>query len=78
MGDMMALFDISMAWLVWGVVFSAVGLGYFMYGKRRHFPVWLWSGIALLVYPVVVSDTYVLVIVGAALMALPFIFKPQG
>jgi len=72
---MMEMFDMSMAWLLWGVIFGAVGMGYFMYGRKQHKPIVLWSGVALMAYPAVVSDTYVLVFVGAVLMALPFIFK---
>ncbi len=75
---MMALFDISAAWLVWSTVFSAVGLGYFVYGRRQKIPLFKWSGVALMVYPIAVSDTYFLVGAGILLSALPFILRPKG
>lgn len=75
---MLELFDISVAWMLWSVVFSAVGLGYFVYGRRQKIPLFKWAGVALLIYPIAVSDTYVLVGVGILLSALPFILKPQG
>ena len=77
MNDMLDLFGVTTAWLLWGIVFSALGLGYFVYGKRQKNPVILWTGVGLMVYPCFVGNTYVLVGVGIALTALPFIFRPR-
>ena len=78
MGDLMQLFGLSAAWLAWSTAFSVVGLGYFFYGRRHKQPLFKWSGVALLVYPIAVSDTYFLVGAGILLSALPFILRPKG
>jgi hypothetical protein len=57
--------------LVWGVIFGALGLGYFTYGKRQKAAVPLGVGIALFALPYLVSNVYVLVAAGVVLVALP-------
>ena len=37
--------------LIWGMVFGAIGLGFFAYGKKKKAIVPLVSGIALIVFP---------------------------
>ena len=61
----------SLAPLLWGVLFSSIGLGYFIYGKRQGAPVPLVCGIGLMVFPYFVSGSWTMVLVGAALMAIP-------
>lgn len=61
----------DMAPLLWGVLFSSIGLGYFIYGKRQGAPVPLLCGIGLMVFPYFVSNSWAMVLVGAALMAVP-------
>jgi hypothetical protein len=63
------------ATLVWGVLFGAAGMGYFVYGKRQQAIVPLFAGIALCVFPYFISNVYVLVLVGVALMALPYFVR---
>ena len=63
------------AMLLWGVVFSAIGLGMFIYGKKQRLAVPLAVGIALMVYPYFVANTYLLVAIGAALVCLPYFFR---
>jgi hypothetical protein len=58
--------------LAWGMLFGAIGLGFFIYGKRQRAPVPLLTGVALSVFPYFVSNTYLLVLIGAALVALPY------
>ncbi len=59
------------ALLLWGLLFGSVGLGFFMYGKRRKAVVPLACGLALMIFPYFISNTLLLVIMGVALMALP-------
>lgn len=59
------------AYLVWCLLFSSVGLGYFMYGRRQSNIVARYAGIALMVYPYFVDNLYGLVGIGAGLMLLP-------
>ena len=42
---------VDTAALFWGLLFSSIGLGYFIYGKRQHASVPLVCGIALMVFP---------------------------
>ncbi|VAW81001.1 hypothetical protein MNBD_GAMMA14-483, partial [hydrothermal vent metagenome] len=50
--------------LVWGMLFGAVGLGFFSYGKKQKAVIPLLTGIALFVFPYFISNVYALVIVG--------------
>jgi len=69
----MANLDTSM--LLWGLLFGSIGMGYFLYGKKRANPVARYSGIALMVYPYFVSSTVALVAIGVVLMLLPKYIK---
>lgn len=65
----------SEAWLLWGVLFGAIGLGFFVYGKRQRAVVPLLCGLALMVFPYFVGNTLLLVAVGIALIALPYFVR---
>lgn len=67
--------NFSTASLVWGLLFGAIGAGYFIYGKRQQEALPLLCGVGLMVFPYFVSNTIVLVILGAVLMAIPFLFR---
>lgn len=61
----------STALLLWGVVFSAVGLGYFIYGRKQKTIVPLVCGLVLMIYPYFVSNVYVLVSIGIVVALIP-------
>ncbi|WP_324778456.1 hypothetical protein [Thiobacillus sedimenti] len=61
--------------LLWGLLFGSIGLGFFLYGKRQQAFVPLLSGLALMVFPYFVSSTLALVLIGAALVALPWLVR---
>ncbi len=61
--------------LIWGIVFGAIGLGFFTYGKKQKAVVPLITGIALFMFPYFISNVYMLVIVGVILVALPFFVR---
>ena len=61
--------------LMWGMVFGAFGLGFFIYGKKQKAFVPLMVGIALFVIPYFISNVYTLVIAGAVLIALPYFVR---
>ncbi|WP_027081032.1 hypothetical protein [Luteimonas mephitis] len=63
------------ATLWWGVLFSAIGLGYLAYARRQRAPVPLVSGIALIAFPYFVSNAWAMVLVGAVLVALPWVVR---
>jgi hypothetical protein len=62
----------STAQLLWGMLFGSIGIGFFIYGKRQKTVVPLAIGVALMVYPLFVSNSYLLVLIGAALCAVPY------
>ncbi|MDF0752703.1 hypothetical protein NLU14_20960 [Marinobacter sp. 71-i] len=59
------------ATLVWGLIFSSIGIGYFIYGRKQSNLVARWCGLALILFPYLVTDTLAMVAVGAALMLTP-------
>jgi len=60
------------------VLFSAIGLGYFVYGKRQREGPALIAGLLLMIYPYFISSTLGLVGAGLALIAGPFLAKRMG
>jgi hypothetical protein len=60
------------------VLFSSIGLGYFVYGKRQRAGPSLAAGLFLMIYPYFVSSTLGIIAVGLALMAGPFLAKRMG
>lgn len=63
------------AGLLWILLFSSVGLGYFLYGKKQKMVTPLISGVALMIYPYFVAHTIVLIVTGLALIAIPYFFR---
>jgi len=61
--------------LLWSLLFSSIGLGFFVYGKKQKAVVPLFSGLGLMIYPYFVPNPLLLVAIGAALIALPYFFR---
>ena len=61
--------------IVWGMLFGAIGLGFFSYGKKQKAIVPLFCGIALLLFPYFISNVFVLVIAGVILIVLPYFVR---
>jgi hypothetical protein len=61
--------------LIWELLFSAVGVSYFIYGKKQRATVPLVCGLVLMVYPYFVSSIVLLVIIGVVLLALPYFVR---
>jgi hypothetical protein len=61
--------------LMWGVIFGSIGLGLFIYGKKRKLLVSLFCGIGLMVIPYFISNVYLLVLSGLVMSVLPFVIK---
>jgi hypothetical protein len=60
---------------MWGMLFGAIGFGFFLYGRKQKKVVPLITGIVLCVVPYFIANVYALVIVGVILMAIPFIVR---
>ena len=63
------------ATLIWGLIFGSIGFGYFIYGKKQKRGVPFASGVGLMVFPYFVTNSYLLVLIGVALLALPYFFR---
>jgi hypothetical protein len=57
------------------VLFSSIGAGYFIYGKKQQQCVPLLTGIALCVYPYFLSNGSAIVVVGILLTAVPWFIR---
>ena len=64
-----------MTLLLWGLVFSTVGLGFFMYGKKQKVLVPLICGLVLMIYPYFMSNVIALGVIGIALTAVPYFVR---
>ncbi len=65
----------STAVLMWGLLFGAIGTGFFIYGRKQKAIVPLCVGIALCVFPYFVANVYALVLIGVVLMAIPYFVR---
>jgi len=63
------------AWLLWGLLFGSVGLGFFLYGKKQRVVVPLVCGLVLMIFPYFVSNTILLVVIGVVLIAIPYFVR---
>lgn len=61
--------------LMVSVLFSSIGAGYFVYGKKQRRVVPLLTGIALCVYPYFMSNGYAMMVVGILLTAVPWLIR---
>lgn len=64
--------NFSAAGLLAGTVFSAVGVGYFLFGKRQARAAHLVCGAVLVVFPWFVTSLAALIGIGLAFVLAPF------
>ena len=57
----------STAYIIGAVIFGIVGFVAYRYGKKMSLPATKWIGIALMLYPYVISATWLLYVAGAGL-----------
>lgn len=57
------------------ILFSSIGFGYYLYGKRQQKLVALLSGVGLFIVPYGIESTIQLLIVGLTLAVLPFFMR---
>jgi hypothetical protein len=72
MDDLQALASLgftlpSPAYLFGAIVFGIIGYAGYRYGKRAAIPTTKWIGIALMLYPYVISETWLLYALGIGL-----------
>ncbi len=61
--------------LLLGVLFSSIGLGYFIYGKKQKTIVPFLCGLILMVFPYFVENTGLLILIGAVISAVPYFIR---
>lgn len=61
--------------MMWSLLFGAFGTGYFIYGKRQGRPVPLVVGILLIVYTFAITNVYLVVLIGVALLVTPYFVR---
>ncbi|MDA8360593.1 MAG: amino acid transport protein [Gammaproteobacteria bacterium] len=59
--------------LILGFFFGIVGSAYFVYGRKQQHGMALVSGVALMVYSMLVSGALWLIVLGVGFMVLPFV-----
>lgn len=63
------------ALLLWGLLFSSIGLGFFIYGRKQRKVVPLACGVVLMIVPYFVPSSLVMVLVGVVLTAIPYFVR---
>ncbi len=63
------------SWLLWGLLFGSIGLGFFVYGRKQKAAVPMVCGLALMIFPYFISNAIVLVAIGAMLIAVPYFVR---
>ncbi len=58
-----------------GLIFSSIGLGYFIYGKRQRMIMPLVSGLILMIFPYFIENIVILSITGIILSILPWFIR---
>jgi len=70
-----SLKTISMAAVLWSVLFGSIGLGYFMYGRKQKATVPLVCGLLLMVYPYVIANAVAIFVIGVVITAVPYFYR---
>ncbi|TAJ94191.1 MAG: hypothetical protein EPO31_08455 [Gammaproteobacteria bacterium] len=61
--------------VLWGILFSSFGMGFFMYGRKQKAVAPLVCGLLLMIYPYFISNTILLVLIGIVLIAIPYFVR---
>ena len=63
------------AYLAGAIIFGLLGLAAYSFGKRRARPYVRWLGVALMLFPYAISETWQLYLVGLLLCAATYWFR---
>ena len=66
---------ISPSTLMLGIIFGAIGLGFFIYGKKQGAIIPLFCGVGLMILPYFISNIYILIFSGIIMVAIPYFIK---
>jgi hypothetical protein len=63
------------AYLIGLVIFGVIGYAVYRFGRKSARPIMIWGGIALMLYPYLVAETWLLYAVGTGLCATLFVLR---
>jgi hypothetical protein len=66
---------LSMWALIWGLIFNAVGVFAFLYGKNKSNVIFMVIGVVLVLYPYAVQQTVAVFVIGVVLTAALYFFR---
>ncbi|WP_081106304.1 amino acid transport protein [Acinetobacter venetianus] len=58
-----------------GVIFSSIGFGYFLYGKKQKMMVPLVCGLVLMLFTYFIDNTMIISVIGIVLSILPYFLR---
>jgi hypothetical protein len=61
--------------LLWGLLFSSIGLGFFLYGRKQRAAVPMVCGLAMMIYPYFIPNVLALIAIGIVLAAIPYFLR---
>jgi len=61
--------------LLLGVIFSSIGLGYFIYGKKQKMTAPLTVGLVLMIFPYFIESHFLLSGIGILLSVIPYFLR---
>jgi LPXTG-motif cell wall-anchored protein len=64
--------------ILWGGIFSLIGLGFFFYGKNKKKDLLFYTGVSLFIYPYFISNVLTMILVGTFLISFPYFYKILG
>ena len=57
--------------IILGLLLGAVGMVFLALARKEHDPTYLFCGVALIIYPYFVENVLLIILIGAALIAIP-------
>jgi len=58
-----------------GVIFSSIGFGYFLYGKKQKMTIPLVCGLVLMLFTYFIDNTMIISVIGIVLSILPYFLR---
>jgi hypothetical protein len=65
----------SPAYIFGAVLFGIIGFAAYRYGKKAESAATKWIGVALMLYPYAISETWLLYVVGAGLCVALYVYR---
>lgn len=65
----------SPAYIFGAVVFGIIGIAAYRYGKKADLPIPKWLGVALMLYPYAISETWLMYAVGSGLCVALYVYR---